>query len=83
MLAMCVAVGLSGTCTAEGVTAALQRAGRSECHCKSKCNVQVFWVIGPTSLLIVTFLALAGLFAVDFVPIPNYVDLEALRHVHE
>ncbi|CAK0781881.1 hypothetical protein CVIRNUC_005495 [Coccomyxa viridis] len=39
----------------------------------------VFWVIGPTALLIVTAAAMAGLFAVDFVPIPQSIDLRSLQ----
>ena len=42
-------------------------------------HVQVFWVIGPTALLIVTAAAMAGLFAVDFVPIPQSADLRSLQ----
>ena len=42
-------------------------------------HVQLFWVIGPTALLIVTAAAMAGLFAVDFVPVPQSTDLRSLQ----
>ena len=47
--------------------------------CLTLMHVQVFWVIGPTALLIVTAAAMAGLFAVDFVPIPQSTDLRSLQ----
>ncbi len=33
--------------------------------------MQVFWVVGPTTILIVTVLAVVLLFAVDFVSVPQ------------
>ena len=45
--------------------------------------MQVFWGVGPTSVLIVTSLAVLGLFAVDFVTIPDTRDLDALHAERE
>lgn len=44
--------------------------------------MQVFWVVGPTTVLIVTAFAMLGLFAVDFVPVPNTLDLHSLQDPH-
>ncbi|CAL5221187.1 g3334 [Coccomyxa viridis] len=42
----------------------------------------VFWVVGPTTLLIVTVLAVILLFAVDFVSLPKSRDLDTLEVGH-
>ena len=44
--------------------------------------MQVFWVVGPTAVLIVTVLAVLFLFAVDFVSIPKARDLDTLEVAH-
>ncbi len=44
--------------------------------------MQVFWVVGPTTLLIVTVLAVILLFAVDFVSVPKSRDLDTLEVGH-
>ena len=44
--------------------------------------MQVFWVVGPTTLLIVTVLAVILLFAVDFVSLPKSRDLDTLEVGH-
>ena len=44
--------------------------------------VQVFWVVGPTALLIVTVLAVVLLFAVDFVSIPKARELDTREVAH-
>ena len=42
----------------------------------------MFWVVGPTALLIVTVLAVVLLFAVDFLSIPKVRELDTREVAH-